>query len=172
MLADRRLRQQPGLGRTWPPGLPQRVERSLSPVPSTRMAGCYARSQLLGSTPPPDGRLESRRLRPRRSCPAGLAVRAPATVWPVTCQRVAGAYTQDSVWRNRDQFLSGRAEIIAPLTARFPPMRDSRVQPAGGQRKLLGQIMVRHMCATGEPSNPRPSAGCRKFRPTTSANSS
>src|SRR6185437_15789082 len=41
-----------------------------------------------------------------------------------------------------------------------------------GHRKLLGQIIVRHMCATGDPSNPRPSFGCRKFRPTTSSNSS
>jgi hypothetical protein len=24
---------------------------------------------------------------------------------------------------------------------------------------LFGQIIVRHMCATGEPSNPSPSAG-------------
>ena len=27
-------------------------------------------------------------------------------------ERVAGAYSEDSVWRNRDEFLSGRAEII------------------------------------------------------------
>ncbi len=39
-------------------------------------------------------------------------------------------------------------------------------------RKLFGQIIVRHMCATGEPSKPSPSAGCLKFRPTTSSNSS
>jgi 8-oxo-dGTP pyrophosphatase MutT (NUDIX family) len=45
---------------------------------------------------------------------------------------------------------------------------------AGGHahRKLFGQIIVRHMCATGEPSNPSPSSGWRKFRPTTSSNSS
>jgi nuclear transport factor 2 (NTF2) superfamily protein len=29
--------------------------------------------------------------------------------------RVAGAYTVDSVWRNRDRFLTGRAEIVAFL---------------------------------------------------------
>src|SRR5690606_25724475 len=34
-----------------------------------------------------------------------------------------------------------------------------------GQRKLFGQIIVRHMCATGELSNPRPSSGSRKWRP-------
>jgi len=27
-------------------------------------------------------------------------------------ERVAGAYTEDSVWRNRHEFLTGRAEIV------------------------------------------------------------
>ena len=27
-------------------------------------------------------------------------------------ERVAGAYTEDSVWRNRNEFLTGRAEIV------------------------------------------------------------
>jgi hypothetical protein len=31
-------------------------------------------------------------------------------------------------------------------------------------RKLWGQIIVRHMCATGESSNPSPSGGLRKLR--------
>jgi nuclear transport factor 2 (NTF2) superfamily protein len=34
-------------------------------------------------------------------------------------ERVAGAYTEDSVWRNRDQFVSGRAEIVRFLTAKW-----------------------------------------------------
>jgi uncharacterized protein len=34
-------------------------------------------------------------------------------------ERVAGAYTVDSVWRNRDQFVSGRDEIVAFLTAKW-----------------------------------------------------
>src|SRR4051795_345316 len=34
-------------------------------------------------------------------------------------ERVAGAYTVDSVWRNRDQFVTGRAEIVAFLTAKW-----------------------------------------------------
>jgi hypothetical protein len=34
-------------------------------------------------------------------------------------ERVAGAYTEDSVWRNRDQFISGRAAIVAFLTAKW-----------------------------------------------------
>jgi nuclear transport factor 2 (NTF2) superfamily protein len=34
-------------------------------------------------------------------------------------RRVALAYTEDSVWRNRDTFLTGRAEIVAFLTAKW-----------------------------------------------------
>jgi nuclear transport factor 2 (NTF2) superfamily protein len=34
-------------------------------------------------------------------------------------ERVAAAYTVDSVWRNRDQFISGRDEIVAFLTAKW-----------------------------------------------------
>jgi nuclear transport factor 2 (NTF2) superfamily protein len=34
-------------------------------------------------------------------------------------ERVAGAYTGDSVWRNRDQFVTGRAEIVAFLRGKW-----------------------------------------------------
>ena len=34
-------------------------------------------------------------------------------------ERVAGAYTEDSVWRNRDTFITGRAEIVEFLTAKW-----------------------------------------------------
>src|ERR1700727_707128 len=34
-------------------------------------------------------------------------------------QRVALASTEDSVWRNRDRFLTGRAEIVAFLTQKW-----------------------------------------------------
>ena len=34
-------------------------------------------------------------------------------------ERVSLAYTQDSVWRNRDQFLTGRAAIVEFLTAKW-----------------------------------------------------
>src|SRR5690554_5132262 len=34
-------------------------------------------------------------------------------------ERVALAYTEDSVWRNRDQFLTGRAEIVEFLSAKW-----------------------------------------------------
>ena len=31
-------------------------------------------------------------------------------------ERVAGAYSEDSAWRNRDQFFTGREAIVAFLT--------------------------------------------------------
>jgi uncharacterized protein len=34
-------------------------------------------------------------------------------------ERVAGAYTEDSVWRNRHQFVTGRAAIIELLTRKW-----------------------------------------------------
>jgi uncharacterized protein len=34
-------------------------------------------------------------------------------------ERASLAYTEDSVWRNRDQFVAGRAEIVAFLTAKW-----------------------------------------------------
>jgi uncharacterized protein len=34
-------------------------------------------------------------------------------------QRVAGAYTEDSVWRNRDSFVTGRVAIVEFLTAKW-----------------------------------------------------
>jgi nuclear transport factor 2 (NTF2) superfamily protein len=34
-------------------------------------------------------------------------------------RRVSLAYTEDSVWRNRDLFITGRAEIVAFLTAKW-----------------------------------------------------
>jgi nuclear transport factor 2 (NTF2) superfamily protein len=34
-------------------------------------------------------------------------------------EKVAGAYTADSVWRNRDSFVTGREAIVAFLTAKW-----------------------------------------------------
>jgi nuclear transport factor 2 (NTF2) superfamily protein len=38
--------------------------------------------------------------------------------------RVSLAYTEDSVWRNRDQFVTGRAEIVEFLTAKWEKELD------------------------------------------------
>ena len=39
-------------------------------------------------------------------------------------QRVAAAYTEDSRWRNRSEFITGRAEIVAFLTAKWEREQD------------------------------------------------
>ena len=51
---------------------------------------------------------------------AAQKVQAAEDAWN-TCDpgRVALAYSEDSVWRNRDTFLSGRAEIVAFLTSKW-----------------------------------------------------
>ena len=62
--------------------------------------------------------------------------------------RVAGAYTADSVWRNRDTFVTGRQQIIEFLTAKWASELDYALRknlwglgPAGrpGHRVGAGQ---------------------------------
>jgi len=59
---------------------------------------------------------------------AAIKVRAAEDAWnrrdPET---VALAYTPDSRWRNRDEFLTGRAEIIAFLTRKWTKELDYRL---------------------------------------------
>ena len=45
-------------------------------------------------------------------------------------ERVAGAYTEDSAWRNRDTFIQGRAEIVAFLTAKWERELDYALRKA------------------------------------------
>jgi nuclear transport factor 2 (NTF2) superfamily protein len=45
-------------------------------------------------------------------------------------ERVALAYSEDSVWRNRDQFVTGRAEIVAFLTAKWERELDYALRKA------------------------------------------
>jgi nuclear transport factor 2 (NTF2) superfamily protein len=51
---------------------------------------------------------------------AAQKVQAAEDAWN-TCEpeRVALAYSEDSVWRNRDAFIEGRAEIIDFLTSKW-----------------------------------------------------
>jgi uncharacterized protein len=51
---------------------------------------------------------------------AAQKVQAAEDAWN-TCEpeRVAQAYTEDSVWRNRDAFITGRAEIVEFLTRKW-----------------------------------------------------
>jgi uncharacterized protein (TIGR02246 family) len=53
--------------------------------------------------------------------------------------RVAGAYTEDSVWRNRDEFVRGRAEIKAFLERKWARELDYRL------RKSLWSFTERHI---------------------------
>jgi uncharacterized protein len=47
-------------------------------------------------------------------------VQAAEDAWNTRdAERVAGAYTEDSLWRNRDEFIHGRAEIVAFLTRKW-----------------------------------------------------
>ncbi|WP_156724616.1 nuclear transport factor 2 family protein [Streptomyces apocyni] len=56
---------------------------------------------------------------------AALKVQAAEDAWNSRDpHRVALAYTPDSVWRNRDTFVTGRAEIIALLTAKWERERE------------------------------------------------
>jgi hypothetical protein len=45
-------------------------------------------------------------------------------------ERVSLAYTEDSVWRNRDTFVTGRAEIVAFLTAKWKRELDYALRKA------------------------------------------
>ena len=68
-----------------------------------------------------------------------------------------------------------RATRVVRAAALPPPPRGALrglPRPRKIYRYFVGQMMVRHMCADGLPSKPRPSFGCLKWRPTTSVNSS
>jgi uncharacterized protein len=45
-------------------------------------------------------------------------------------ERVALAYTEDSVWRNRDTFVTGRAEIVSFLTVKWERELDYALRKA------------------------------------------
>jgi uncharacterized protein len=51
---------------------------------------------------------------------ARIKVQAAEDAWNTRDpERVAQAYTPDSVWRNRDEFVTGRPEIVALLTRKW-----------------------------------------------------
>jgi uncharacterized protein len=51
---------------------------------------------------------------------AAQKVQAAEDAWnTIDPERVSMAYSEDSVWRNRDEFLAGRAEIVAFLTRKW-----------------------------------------------------
>ena len=51
---------------------------------------------------------------------AAKKVQAAENAWNTRdAEKVSLAYTEDSVWRNRDTFVAGRAEIVAFLTQKW-----------------------------------------------------
>lgn len=59
---------------------------------------------------------------------ARLKVRAAEDAWNSRePHRVAVAYSEDSVWRNRDQFFSGREAIVAFLTRKWANEHEYRL---------------------------------------------
>ena len=58
-----------------------------------------------------------------------IKVKAAEDAWNTRDpERVAGAYTEDSVWRNRDEFMTGRAAIKAFLTRKWARELDYRLR--------------------------------------------
>ncbi|HEY3878878.1 MAG TPA: nuclear transport factor 2 family protein [Trebonia sp.] len=69
---------------------------------------------------------ESRPPFPPFDLPAALKkVQAAEDAWNTRDpQRVSLAYTQDSVWRNRDSLITGREQIVGFLTAKWAREQD------------------------------------------------
>lgn len=59
---------------------------------------------------------------------AAMKVRSAENAWNTRDpEKVALAYTLDSVWRNRDEFFTGRPEIIAFLTRKWAREQEYRL---------------------------------------------
>ena len=59
---------------------------------------------------------------------AVLKVRAAENAWNTrNPEKVSLAYTPDSIWRNRHEFVTGRAEIVAFLTRKWSREQDYRL---------------------------------------------
>jgi nuclear transport factor 2 (NTF2) superfamily protein len=62
---------------------------------------------------------------------AGVKVKAAQDAWNTRDpERVASAYTEDSVWRNRDELIAGRAEIVRFLERKWARELDYRLRKA------------------------------------------
>lgn len=78
----------------------------------------------------PDKQTASPRLIPPfTEATAAMKVKAAEALWN-TCdaERVALAYTEDAEWRNRDEFLTGRAAIVAFLKRKWQKELDYCLQ--------------------------------------------
>ena len=60
---------------------------------------------------------------------AAAKVQAAEDAWNThDPERVAGAYSPDTVWRNRDEHLRGRDEVVAFLARKWEKERDYRLR--------------------------------------------
>ena len=93
-------------------------------------------------------------LPPFDAASAAAKVQAAEDAWNTRDpEKVAAAYSEDSVWRNRDQFVTGRAEIAAFLAR--------QVGPRAGLRAAQGPLGIRGQPHRGavpvrEPRRRRP----------------
>jgi nuclear transport factor 2 (NTF2) superfamily protein len=66
---------------------------------------------------------------PFTAATAAQKVQAAEDAWNTRePERVAGAYSPDTVWRNRDRHIRGRAEVIAFLTEKWERELDYRLR--------------------------------------------
>jgi hypothetical protein len=100
---------------------------------------------------------------PMDPAPKGASCGVKVCRWrapPVKCK-----FSMHDIDDAREAHIVGIARVFAAAVG--PSLSRSAILR---QRKLFGQIMVRHMCAVGEPSKPNPSSGSLKWRPMMSVN--
>jgi nuclear transport factor 2 (NTF2) superfamily protein len=85
---------------------------------------------------------------------AKVKVKAAEDAWNTRDpERVAGAYTEDSVWRNRDEFVTGRAAIKALLERKWARELDYRLRKslwAFGERRIAVRFQYEWHDASGQ----------------------
>jgi uncharacterized protein len=93
--------------------------RAAAPLLAMQIRTTMKPAQLQESRPPiPDFTFET----------ATMKVRSAEDAWNTRDpQRVAEAYTLDSAWRNRSEFVNGRGEIVAFLTRKWQKEKDYRL---------------------------------------------
>jgi uncharacterized protein len=85
---------------------------------------------------------------------ARIKVKAAEDAWNTRDPaRVAAAYTADSVWRNRDEFIRGRDEIEAFLTRKWARELDYRLRKslwAFAERRIAVRFQCEWRDAAGQ----------------------
>jgi nuclear transport factor 2 (NTF2) superfamily protein len=85
---------------------------------------------------------------------ARVKVKAAEDAWNTRDpERVAAAYTEDSVWRNRDEFIAGRAAIRAFLTRKWAHELEYRLRKslwAFGERRIAVRFQYEWHDASGQ----------------------